>query len=551
MEIPLAGAQTKPSNTASTRQTAPAPLRSQSNSVLVPVFVYDEASLDKAPKDELSCARLTVASFYKLPLTEPFLPKDCDTAEIRNLRAKDFRIFEDGARQQVTTMLNAAWWTLDRDKSGWYMQSSLTPTGIWSSTNLGRLGLVPPPINRQLYVLSFVQKNPKPGCHHISVQVDRLHVLVFARDEYCAGATSNDPLFGTGRGNKLDGELDSGESGKIPVSVEAAAFRTAGNKSRVDISLHFPWKQLFHTWDLSKWALYARIGIVGVLRRNDGTVAARFSDLLYPPYWPAFVRGGHDLRQWELGTAALCQALASEVNGGPATHTSSGQGEGMPTDCDPFHADLEKPDLPKIKALLESSDPAWLPSDYETQVDVPPGRYDVQVVLSDEFNFGRAEAPLDIKAYDGTNLALSPIVLCKHLQDAAVAAKENAAANFAPQYVPLVSKGIEFTPAGDARFSKGEPLYAYFEVYAPAASEHADTTVIVDMRLVDAATNEVKAAFAALNAAPYEQSGGTTLRIARTIPISQLAAGAYILEVRASVSAGETTPWRTANFSIE
>jgi hypothetical protein len=111
-------AQTKSSAAASIQRTAPTPLRSQSNSVLVPVFVYDEASLDKAPKDELSCARLTVASFYKLPLTEPFLPKDCDTAEIRNLRAKDFRIFEDGVRQQVTTMQNAAWWTLDRDKSG-------------------------------------------------------------------------------------------------------------------------------------------------------------------------------------------------------------------------------------------------------------------------------------------------------------------------------------------------------------------------------------------------------------------------------------------------
>ena len=550
MTPPLARAQTKHSAAASTQQTAPAPLRSQSNSVLVPTFVYDEASLDKAPKDELSCARSTVASFLKLPLSEPFLPKDCDTAEIRGLRASDFRIFEDGVQQQVTTMQNAAWWTLDRDKSGWYMRSSLTPAGVWTSTNLGQRGLVPPPVNRQLYVLSFVQKNPKPGCHHISVQVDRVHVLLFARDQYCSGETSNDPLFGTGRGDKLDGELDSGKSGKIPLSLQGAAFCTAGNQGRVDISLQFQWKELFHTWDLSKWALYARIAVLGVLRKQDGTVAARFSDLLYPPYWPTFVRGGHDLRQWELGTAQICAALSSEVNGGPVAHTSAGPGDGMPPDCDPFRLDLEKPDLPNIKALLNSSDPAWLPRAYETQINVPPGHYELQVILSDEFNFGRAEIPLTVDPYDGKGLAVSSIVLCKRIRDATVAAKEDAAANFAPQYVPLVSKGIEFTPAGDTTFSKGEPLYAYFEVYEPSLSEHADTTVTVDMRAVDAGTHRIRAAFAPLNAVPYEQSGSTTLRIARTVPVSQLPPGAYILQVRASDSVA-TTLWRTANFSIE
>jgi hypothetical protein len=431
------------------------------------------------------------------------------------------------------------------------MRSSLTPAGIWTSTNLGRLGLVPPPINRQLYVLSFVQQNLKPGCHHISIQVDRLHVVVFARDEYCAGETSNDPLFGTGRGNKLDGELDSGKSGKIPLSLQATAFRATGNEARVGVSVQFPSKELFHTWDLSKWALYARIAVVGVLRRDDGIVAARFSDLLYPPYWPVFVRGGHDLRQWELGTAELCQALAGRVNGGPAAHTSGDSGGGMPTDCDPYRADLEKPDLTNIKALLESSDPAWLPSGYETQLDVPPGHYDVQVVLSDEFNFGRAETPVTINPYDGKELALSSIALCKRIRDAAIAAKEDEAANFAPRYVPLVSKGIEFTPSGDTTFSKGEPLHAYFEVYEPALSEHADTSVTVDMRVVEAGTDKVRAAFAPLNAAPYEQSISTTLRIARTVPISQLTKGSYMLQVRASDSAGATTPWRTAHFSVE
>lgn len=548
----LAFAQTNPPTSAATQQAAALPpLRSQSNSVLVPTFVYDEASLDKAPKDELSCARATAASFYKLSLTEAFLPKDCDTAEIRGLSTSDFRILEDGVAQQVSTMLSAAWWTVQRDKSGWYMRSSFTPAGVWASSNLGRLGLVPPGINRQLYVLSFVQQNPKPGCHHITVQVDRLHVLVFARDEYCAGQGSNDPLFGTGRGKKLDGELESGRTGKIPLSLQAAAFHETGDESRVDISLEFPWKNLFHTWDLSKWALYARIGVVGALRRDDGTIAARFSDLLYPSYWPTFVRGGHDLRQWELGTASICQALTSQVNGGPPVHTSSSSEDGMPLDCDPFHLDLEKPDLANIKALLSSSDPAWLPTRYETQVDAPPGHYNLQVILNDGLDFGRAEIPLSIEPYSRKELAISSVVLCKHLQDARVVAEEDAEAHFAPQYVPLVSKGIEFTPTGNTSFAKGEPMFAYFEAYEPSLDQDRATTITLEMRVLDTSAGQVKEQFAPVNATTYEQAGSTTLRIARTIPISQLKAGAYTLQVRASDSAGETTPWQVATFSVE
>lgn len=49
----------------------------------------------------------------------------------------------------------------------------------------------------------------------------------------------------------------------------------------------------------------------------------------------------------------------------------------------------------------------------------------------------------------------------------AVAAKEAAQANFAPQFVPLVSKDILYTPDGNINFTKRKPLFAYFEVYEP------------------------------------------------------------------------------------
>jgi hypothetical protein len=48
------------------------------------------------------------------------------------------------------------------------------------------------------------------------------------------------------------------------------------------------------------------------------------------------------------------------------------------------------PDYAAIKALLSSSDVAWFPTRYETQMDIPPGDYNLEVVLSGEEKFGRA-----------------------------------------------------------------------------------------------------------------------------------------------------------------
>jgi hypothetical protein len=208
------------------------------------------------------------------------------------------------------------------------------------------------------------------------------------------------------------------------------------------------------------------------------------------------------------------------------------------------------PDYAAIKTLLSSSDVAWIPTRYETQLDLPPGNYNLEVVLSDEEKFGRAEAPLIIDTYEGKQLALSSVALCKRLRSAAVAAKEAAQANFAPQYVPLVSKDIWFTPAGDTRFEKGEPLFAYFEVYEPLLSQNP-ATVKLHLRILDASTGKLKEDFAPVDAAPYKHTGSAVLRIARKVPIDQLPKGTYRLEVQVTDSDGRSTGWRAANFAVE
>jgi|GEM_PF-1097018 len=547
----LAVAQTKPPQSPATQPPAnPAPMTVESNLVLVPVFVYDPSRMADAPKQELPCARATVVAFFKLPPTQPYLPKDCDVTEVQDLGAKDFRLFQDGAPQHIVKINAGAWWTLVRDNFGWHMQSSDTPRGIWSLSELSGVKRVPV-INRDFHILAYVPPTSSGGCHSIRVEVDRPKLLVFARNQYCAGATPSDPLYGTTEGKKLERDLSSDKRGKIPLSLQAAALSTRGDNSLVDVSLDFPWNDLYRKWNPENWTLYARIAVMGVLRKPDGTVAARFSDLLYPPYWPTFDQGGAKFIAWEKGSSALSGAIPHQLSGAASSRSlgSSSSALGNDTLALTFrNAGEVAIDTTAIQNALNSSDPFWMPARYETQVDVPPGQYTLEVVLSDGWNIGRAQMPLTIDA-PGKQLALSSIVLCKRLRDAAVAAKEDAAANFAPQYVPLVSKGIQFIPSGDSAFRATEPLFAYFEVSEPPA--HSTDKVTVQMRILDVSSTKVLANFAPFDAAPYAVAGSSVLCIARTIPIRQLPKGSYHFQVRATDANGPVIPWRSATFTVE
>jgi hypothetical protein len=116
----------------------------------------------------------------------------------------------------------------------------------------------------------------------------------------------------------------------------------------------------------------------------------------------------------------------------------------------------------------------------------------------------------------------------------------------------LVSKGFRFTPAAETNLRKGEQLIAYFEVCEPLlVGASATVTVGAHARIVDAATGKVIKDFPPMDAAPYERPGSSTIPIAGQIPFDQLPKGAYRLEVQATDSAGRSTAWRTASFTVE
>ena len=545
---------TKGSPAASTQAAAPQRhLTVQTNLVLVPVFVYDPARMAEAPKEEMPCARAMVVTFFQLPPTQAYLPKDCDVTEVQGLAAKDFRLFEDGVEQQIGSFEAAAWRTVVRDNLGWHLQASDTPRGIWSLSELSGLKKVPF-VSTDFHILGYVPREAREGCHSIRVVVDRPNLLVFARDEYCGGQSPSDPLPGTRLGKDLERILASDKRGKIPLSLQAATFNTSENESLVDLCLRFPWNDLYRKWDPSNWTLHARIGVMGVIRAKDGAVAARFSDLLYPSYWPAFDQGGTKYIAWEKGTTNLSTAVPRLLTPGSANKVAiSDSGTGNGTLALSFRnvAGEITPDYSAISTALDSSDPFWIPTRYETQVNVPAGDYNLEVVLNDGWNFGRAEMPLTIEAYDGKQLALSSVALCKSLRSSAVAAKEAAQANFAPQYVQLVSKGILYTLDGDTNFTKGESLFAYFEVYGPQLPESSAPPVSVHLRVLESSTDKLREDFAPFDAAPYQRPRSSVLCVGRKIPIDQLQAGHYRLEAQATTPTGSSTIWRAASFTVK
>ncbi|MGC0772026.1 MAG: hypothetical protein WB543_03760, partial [Candidatus Acidiferrum sp.] len=216
------------------------------------------------------------------------------------------------------------------------------------------------------------------------------------------------------------------------------------------------------------------------------------------------------------------------------------------------------------------------------QFDLPPGRYNLRVILSDGKNFGRVDLPLNVESYQDAPLALSSVALCKRFHK--VDPPEYTEGILPSKFVPLVSKGIEFTPAADPTFvKKRDPLFAYFEIYAPnqvgaaagatsapsrsiaavagetiapqSAAEPqilaaANVAVHFQLKITNLKTGQVQIDSGLRPTSEFLQAGKAVIPIVQEIATHDLPKGNYRLEVQASDSAGHHTPWHTAAFTI-
>jgi hypothetical protein len=128
---------------------------------------------------------------------------------------------------------------------------------------------------------------------------------------------------------------------------------------------------------------------------------------------------------------------------------------------------------------------------------------------------------------------------------------ERCAGQLPGTYVPLVSRGVEFTPSANPHFRQNEMLYAYFEMFDPRLSGRGATKLRAHLKIVDAKTGDLRVDLAPVDAAPYIKANSTLVPMARGIDLSTLPEGEYELEVQAIDSAGIKTDWRKTTFFVD
>ncbi len=131
----------------------------------------------------------------------------------------------------------------------------------------------------EYYVLGYVppSKPVEGACHTIKVQVDRKGVDVRSRSGYC-DVRSPDLLAGKPEEKALEARAASPQPGSIALALEAPYFYTAANQARVNLAMEIPGDAVNFAKEKGKF--HAEVVVLGLAYREDGAVAARFSDTL-------------------------------------------------------------------------------------------------------------------------------------------------------------------------------------------------------------------------------------------------------------------------------
>jgi len=409
-----------------------------------------------------------------------------DNLVVPGLSVSDFQIFEDGKEQTIKRLTCESLAADEVQSTKGASVGSDRPTATPHSTVLD----LP---NWPTYLIAYAQPPSRAGsCHTVAVKVDRPNSLVYSRTEYCNTKYSlADPLEGTTLGDQLERDLNSKKGGKIALSLSSVSVFGDPEMTLTDVVIEFPQKTIRLEGNDCDKALLP-IGILGAIYSKDGTLKARFSHLY--------------------------------LNGG-------------------FQGQLLPPLLPTSDSCVLRS-----PDRYETQAALPPGEYNLRVVLSEGKKLGRAEAPLEVEAYDWSKLAMSGIALAHGYRQLPT---PRTGENDAPGHKLLVSKGFDVIRTADTRFKKGESLDFYLEIYDPRRVGSSAGKVEAYLRILNSKTGQVVKALQPVDAAPYAKTGDPIIPIGGGIDISGLPKGSYSLEAQATDSVSGHTPWRAVNFSIK
>jgi hypothetical protein len=129
----------------------------------------------------------------------------------------------------------------------------------------------------QYYILGYVPPSQAhDGSYHkIAVNVTRKGVQLRHRNGYY-DLKAPDLLAGKLEGKTLEALAASSQPGQVPVSLSTPYFYTSPGVARVNISLQVPASAI--EFEKEKKEFHSKVQVLGIAYREDGSVAARFSD---------------------------------------------------------------------------------------------------------------------------------------------------------------------------------------------------------------------------------------------------------------------------------
>jgi len=458
-----------------------------------------------------------------------------ETQEVAGLPAKSFRVFEDGVEQKIQhfSVEGSGDW-LVKDNVGEYTERSWTPTGVWSGSDIKitdemksyfsryntnsstptrvwtgsdiKRTLPYRPRRSHVYLISYVPPgSPAGSCHQIALKVAKRHAKIFAPDQYCNTKNPlSDPLNGRDAGNGLLEYANSQLPNSTPLALQLASFSGPSGASRVTVSVDVPRDLVMR--DLKGNQFLLSVALLGLVYDKNRTLVIRFSDAACPSPECGY---GYE------GAIPPSKAFIPDLRGGETL----------------IWGDLR------------------VPRSYRTQLELEPGDYQIELVITDGENFGRAEASVSVDDFRKSELAISGIALCKRYHTPSA---DERGPTRAPQYVPLMFDGQEFTPAGDTHFKRGEPLMTYLEIYNNSQTDTAaPPKLYLEMKVTDAKTGDLEIGTGSRPVDSATSSANSAIPAVWTLAVDKLPPGTYRLQAQASDSAGHKTEWRETSFSVE
>ncbi len=357
-----------------------------------------------------------------------------------------------------------------------------------SNDLLGGLDKIARDLN-EYYVVGYVppQKSGEGACHTIKVKLERQGLNVRARSGYC-DVPSRDILAGKSEGKSLEARAAASQPGNIPVSLRAPYFYTGPNIARVNLALDVPAEQLDFGKEKSDY--HTEVKVLGIAYRDDGSVAARFSDN----------------RKIDLDKKAIKEFTKGSFNYANTFEIASGKYN--------------------LKIVLASGDQS----------------------------FGKYELPLVIDPYDGKQFQLSGLALTNNTRPVSQMGEglDTALLEDRTPLVARTSNGqaVELIPSSNNRFMRDQKLGFYAEVYEPGMASSMPPRIGILYNILDRKTNQSVDASNTILVNDFAQKGNPVIPVGLVVPTDKLQPGQYRIEVRARDDRGNISPTRTADFDL-